>query len=53
MVACVCVLGTGRENGVGGGKKTKIESDKKRELLWKADRHKRLSNCRWKSVNEE
>lgn len=40
------------KKGDGGGGETKIESDKKRELLWKVDRHKRLPNWRWKSVNK-
>lgn len=43
VVAWVCV-GYRRGKWDGRGKKIKIESDKKMELLWKADRHKRLSN---------
>lgn len=45
-------MGTAGGKRGGRERKTKIESDQKRELLWKADRHKQLPNSRLKSVNE-
>lgn len=38
--------------GKGGGGDKKTESDKKRLLLWKVNRHKRVANSRWKHVKE-
>lgn len=41
-----------REKEGKGEEKTKIESDEKRDLLWKRNRHKRLPGSKWKSVNK-